>query len=111
MASVCSMSVCLYMINELEEGEEDRRERRTVLWRQGMSSRAFSLILKSSLSYMLLPIFSSQLPVFLFHTEDDDVAFLAPVCCVCVCVCASLFLPLAEARANMKSFWADSMSE
>lgn len=42
---------CLYTINELEEG----RERRVVLWRWGVSARAFSMTLKSSLSYMLRP--------------------------------------------------------
>lgn len=51
------LAACLYTINELEEGEEEGRRGRMVLWRRGMSARAFSMTLKSSLSYMLQPRF------------------------------------------------------
>lgn len=49
-----SLPGCLYAINEVEEGEEDGRK---VLWRRGVPARAFSMTLKSSLSYMLQPRF------------------------------------------------------
>lgn len=48
------LPVCPFTINGLEEGEE---EGRMVLWRRGMSARAFSMTLKISLSYMLPPHF------------------------------------------------------